>query len=177
MPCNKHRLTASHAVVMCLLAAGKQKDKNRNTKTRLTSYFAQRQMSALFQKECFLCFLMWGMCRALPTFHLPSLLSEYDKHCSVLWRKEGGKNAPRHPILFARQKIDHRRCSHSAHMLTFLLFNVTDTHRQTSRISWRNNLNLANNKQASVSAQTWLRSQILASVVLSRKCNYRILPK
>lgn len=166
-PWSKRGLTTSHVVVMCLLSAGKQKNKNRNTKTRLTFYLHILHMSGLFRKKFFLPLLLWGICRQLPTFHLPFLVSEDDKHCSVVWRKKRGKNTPLHLILSALEKIDHHQCRHRAHVLTFLPFNVTDTHRHTSRISWQNNLNLGNNKQASISAETGLRSWPLLLYVAS----------
>lgn len=143
---------------MCLLSAGKQKDENRNTKTRLTSYLHNFKCLAYFRKSIF-CPFHCGVCASSfpnSTFYLsfPNM-TNIAASCEEKRRK---KNTPSHLVPSALEKIDHHQCRHSAHMLTFLLFNVTDTHRHTSRISWQNNLNLGNNKQAPISAQTGLRS-------------------
>lgn len=93
--------------------------------------------------------------------------------CRVKEKKGGKKPTAVHLIPSALEKMDHHQCRHSAHMLTFLLFNMTDTHRHASRISRRNNLNLPNNKTGFHLSRNLTQN----SVVLPCKAHYRRLSR
>lgn len=150
-PCNKRGLTASHVVVMCLLVSKRTKTGTEKPDLRLICTSSNVWP---ISKKVFLA--LWGICRQLPRFHL--LFPNMSNIAASREEKRRKKKTPLYLVQSALEKIDHRRCCHGAHMLTFLLFNVTDTHRRTSCLSWQNNLNFSNSKQASTSAETGLRS-------------------